>query len=72
MKRWKTIACMVVLSAMASFAAASHGDHWWCDIPFFGKFLPGCKVKAASSDPRFSFPPSIALCYAEGEECWWD
>lgn len=29
MKRWKTIACMVVLSAMASFAAASHGDHWW-------------------------------------------
>ena len=42
MKRLKMLGCLVVLLAVAGFASASHDEPWWCDIPFIGKFLPGC------------------------------
>ena len=69
MKRLKTLTCIVMLLAVAGFASASHDEPWWCDIPFFGKFLPGCGVSSGGSDGGGN-DEFEGWCELPGNSCW--
>lgn len=74
MNRLKTLVAVLALSVIAAFASAGHDEPWWCDVPFIGKFLPGCDANHGDeSNPPPPGDPTAnwALCNAPSEECAW-